>query len=147
MKRSSVCSVLLCVLALLWTAFIWSNSAKSAVESSGQSLQVLELLEPILLSLGLEGDTLHHLVRKSAHMAEFALLGALWSGGLRRYRFLLPFTLCFLTALVDETIQLYYPGRTGQITDLWVDLSGVVLGILVTALIVAMVKRSKRKNR
>ena len=127
-KHISLKCMFLCSLALLWTAFIWSNSAKSAVESSGQSLQVLDMLEPILMSLGLEWDTLHHLVRKAAHMTEFALLGALWFGGLGRTRFFPAITLCFLMALVDETIQLYYPGRSGQITDLWVDLSGVILG-------------------
>ena len=147
MKRISIWSVLLGILAILWTVFIWSNSAKSAVESSGQSLQVLDLLEPILLSLGLEWDTLHHLVRKAAHMIEFALLGALWSGGLRRYRFFPPFTLCFLTALIDETIQLGYPGRSGQITDLWVDLSGVVLGFVVSTLLVQLSRRTTVKSK
>ena len=143
MKKISIRAILLCGLALLWMAFIWSNSAKSAVVSSGQSLQVLDLLEPFLLSLGLDEDTLHYLVRKAAHMAEFALLGALWAGGMRGYRFLLPFILCFLTALVDETIQLYFPGRSGQITDLWVDLAGVALGILAATLIGRWLRKRK----
>ena len=145
MKKISSGAILLCGLALLWTMFIWSNSAKSAVVSSGQSLQVLDLLEPFLLSLGLDEDTLHYLVRKAAHMAEFALLGAFWAGGMRGWgcRFFPPFTLCFLTALVDETIQLYFPGRSGQITDLWVDLAGVALGILAAALIGRWLRKRK----
>ena len=62
---------------------------------------------------------------------------------MRRYRFFPPFTLCFLTALVDETIQLYFPGRSGQITDLWVDLAGVALGILAAALIGRWLRKRK----
>ena len=31
-----------------------------------------------------------------------------------------------LTALTDETIQLFVPGRSGQVTDIWIDFSGVM---------------------
>ncbi len=35
-----------------------------------------------------------------------------------------------LTALTDETIQLFVPGRSGQVTDVWIDFSGVLTGLL-----------------
>ena len=36
-----------------------------------------------------------------------------------------------LTALTDETIQLFSDGRSGQVTDVWLDSAGVLTGILV----------------
>ena len=31
-----------------------------------------------------------------------------------------------LTAMADETIQIYSPGRSSQVTDVWLDLAGVL---------------------
>ena len=36
-----------------------------------------------------------------------------------------------LTALTDETIQLFSEGRSSQVTDVWLDSAGVLAGILV----------------
>ena len=36
-----------------------------------------------------------------------------------------------LTALTDETIQMFSDGRSSQLTDVWLDLSGAMAGILV----------------
>ncbi len=35
-----------------------------------------------------------------------------------------------LTALTDETIQIFSPGRSSQVTDVWLDSAGVLAGIL-----------------
>ena len=147
-------TILLCLLALLCTAFIWSNSAKPAVESSGQSLQILAHIQGLLLSLGFDQEILHTLVRKAAHVAEFALLAALWTGFAgrmwrtdRKFALLFPFAACLVTALADETIQLGFEGRAGMIQDLWVDLIGVVLGIAFAGVVAVIFKRTKVRKR
>lgn len=144
-------TILLCLLAILWTAFIWSNSAKPAVESAGQSMLILEQVKGILLSLGFEEAFLHTLVRKSAHVVEFAVLGGLWMTFARRqwpherkFALILVFATCLMTALIDETIQLAFEGRAGMIQDLWVDLSGVVFAMGLIELMLAW-KRAKRR--
>lgn len=149
MRRAG--TILLCLLAFLWTAFIWSNSAKPAIESAGQSLQILEQVKEVLLSLGLEEESLHTLVRKTAHVVEFAVLGGLWMAFAgrqwtsdRKFACLLPFTLCLLSAVVDETIQLGFEGRAGMIQDLWVDLSGVILGMCFSGFLLAIAKGKRR---
>lgn len=43
-----------------------------------------------------------------------------------------------LTALCDETIQLFTDGRSGQITDVWIDFSGVTAGLIVGFLILCL---------
>ena len=141
----------LCCLVILWTAFIWSNSAKPAVESSGQSLQVLEWVKGTLLSMGFSADVLHVLVRKTAHVLECAVLGGLWSALTahqwsrdRKFAWILAFALCLMTALTDETIQLCFEGRAGMIVDLWVDLGGIVLGMIATGICFALGKAKRR---
>lgn len=143
--------LILLILAILWTGFVWSNSAKPAAESAGQSLQVLTWMKGFLLSLGLSEEILHTLVRKAAHVAEFAVLGGLWMAFAGRkwaadqkFARLLPVTLCLMTALVDETIQLGFEGRAGMIQDLWVDLIGIALGMCSVGLIFAAAKAQRR---
>ena len=48
-------------------------------------------------------------------------------------------------AFIDETIQLFVEGRGSSVADMWVDLAGAVIGILVSELIFRAI-RSKRGN-
>ena len=152
MRRAG--TILMCLLAILWTVFIWSNSAKPATESAGQSLQILEQIQGFLLSLGFDQEILHTLVRKAAHVIEFALLSILWTAFAgrqwshdRKFVLLLPFALCLMTAVIDETIQLGFEGRAGMIQDLWVDLSGVVIGMLCAVCVARFCKLVGRRKR
>ena len=54
---------------------------------------------------------------------------------------------------MDETIQRFIPGRSSQVTDVWIDMGGVVFGALV-ALVVLLIVRAlmafhhiKKENR
>ena len=49
-----------------------------------------------------------------------------------------------LTALTDETIQLFSLGRSSQVTDVWIDFAGVVTGTLLVFLVQAIVRRCKK---
>ena len=126
----------------LWTAvtvlyvlFIFHNSATVAVESSRQSGRVLALAKECLAGLGVESGWLsEHLIRKTAPFLEYSLYGVLlWNclgtyelrGKLRGVTFL---WLAMLIPFVDETIQLFTEGRSGQISDVWLDMSGVLFG-------------------
>ena len=72
-------------------------------------------------------------------MTEFALLGGLWEAawmtGVRAQKSWHSVQnscgLCLLTAMVDETIQIFVPGRGSQVTDVWIDFAGACLGVLV----------------
>ena len=45
-----------------------------------------------------------------------------------------------LTALTDETIQLFVPGRSGQVTDIWIDFSGVMTGLLAGLILLGLIR-------
>ena len=114
--------------------FIFSNSLQIAQVSSAQSGAVLDPLNRLLARLGLDGLTMRQ-IRKLAHLAEYALLGFLATLCLRVYtrRFVRhiswPLLFGLGTANADETIQTMVAGRSGQLTDVWLDFSGVCAGL------------------
>ena len=129
------------LLALLWLAFIWGRSLQPAAISSQESGAVLNGLTELLRALGLPALLDMTMVRKGAHMAEYALLALLGYGsGIRLERGLARrleglLLLCMGSALIDETIQLFVEGRSGQVSDIWVDLGGACLGLLAALLL------------
>ena len=120
--------------------FIFSNSMKIGEVSQGSSGRVLALLQGVLRRLGhpaLAQRLTDHIVRKLAHFCEYTLEGFLLMLCMRVYtrsyiwHISVPLLGGVLTALTDETIQIFSPGRSSQVTDVWLDSAGVLAGILV----------------
>ncbi len=137
-------AVAACVSLILWL----SSDSFSASATSGLLGRLLDLLIPDLDARTLA--SLHFLVRKSAHVAEYALLGvlafrALWlSLGTR----LLPagalaLGLVLAVAAVDESRQARSAVRTGSALDVALDGSG---GLAAVGLAVAH-RRWRRGRR
>ena len=127
--------------------FIFTNSMQIADVSSGASGKVLVWMQRILRHLGMPGaaDRLTmHIVRKLAHFCEYALEGFLLMLCMRVYsrhplrHISVPMLGGVLTALTDETIQLFTPGRSSQVTDVWLDSAGVLAGILAALVLLAL---------
>lgn len=80
----------------------------------------------------------HFLVRKAAHITEYAVLGWLaaraFSGSsqefLRRRWFLAGLMLIVLHALLDEYHQSFVPSRTGSLYDSGIDIAGGLIGLI-----------------
>lgn len=125
-----------------WVALVWGHSLIQGPQSSLESGMVVDLLRPVFEALGMADENLMGLVvRKTAHFSEYAVLGVLARGlfgSLRSERGVSPFPAALLVALVpvvDECIQLFVPGRSGQVTDVLIDLSGLAAGALVAHLV------------
>ena len=127
--------------------FIFSNSMAVAQVSSASSGRVLQLLQGALRRLGhpaLAQRLTQHVVRKMAHFCEYLLEGFLLMLCMRVYsrhplgHITVPMLGGVLTALTDETIQLYSPGRSSQVTDVWLDSVGVLAGILAALVLMAL---------
>lgn len=127
--------------------FIFSNSMAVAQVSSASSGRVLTLLQGALRRLGhpaLAQRLTQHVVRKMAHFCEYMLEGFLFMLCMRVYsrhplrHITVPMLGGVLTALTDETIQLYSPGRSSQVTDVWLDSVGVLAGILAALVLMAL---------
>ena len=127
--------------------FIFSNSMAVADVSSVSSGRVLQLLQAVLRRLGMPGLAQRltmHLVRKLAHFCEYLLEGFLLMLCMRVYsrhplrHITVPMLAGVLTALTDETIQLFSEGRSSQVTDVWLDSAGVLAGILIALVFMAL---------
>lgn len=135
---------------IFWTAltglyilFIFSNSLKTSDLSSADSGHVLRLVQNLLTSTGLEGKWLsEHIIRKAGHFTEYTGLGLILYQCVRSYEFgaerrlYLHGLAGFMVPFFDETIQLFVAGRSGQISDVWLDCSGVAAGSLIAALLI-----------
>lgn len=143
--------MVVCIALVVFTLFIWGNSMRTATQSAQQSGSVLVWMTPLLNAVHLPSVGFHTILRKLAHFSEYGLLGGLWATELwlgphpqkgRGAAIRLGF--CMLTAFLDETIQLFVPGRSGEVRDIWIDTSGALLGILFVCLICYVIKKWKR---
>lgn len=135
MKRNARRNILLWTLIGLTLCYIWGNSLLPAEASGAFSTAVKEWLNQLLsLFFPGEGITDTGLLRKSAHAIEFAVFGAevtlLFAPAFLRR---LPIVAAFgvFVPLIDETIQLFVEGRAGQVRDIWIDMGGFTVGVLL----------------
>ena len=120
------------ILILLNLALIWGNSMLTGLSSEAVSGGVLAFLGRFLPVLLTEAG--HTLLRKAAHFSEFALLGLLYCGRHRLVKGETPVHLMgfgLAVACIDETIQIFTPGRASSLIDVWIDASGFALGLLL----------------
>ena len=117
--------------------FIWHNSLQPANLSEQQSLIFAQIAQYLLqgtVGLGFPLYEADHIIRKLAHMTEFAMLGGAVFCAMRQFRLrrgwviFLSLLLGLLAACVDEYLQQFSPGRAMQLSDVGIDFAGVCLG-------------------
>ena len=89
-------------------------------------------------------------VRKLAHFSLYFLMGVLSFLTVVSYkkfrlflRFLISYLFSVLYAVSDEIHQLFVPGRSGEIRDVFVDSCGVILSLLIISIICNLSKKVK----
>lgn len=157
MKRKRILSMLI-VLALV---FIWGNSLVSRELSGAISDTIMEKMNAAAEKLGLGADAFtymsdedgdgvaeqptSHLIRKAAHVTEYAVFAALVFLRLEstgKKRFFTALGLGALTGAIDETLQIF-SHRGSQVQDVVIDAAGALLGICIAALLVRCRSRGK----
>lgn len=129
--------VFVVVLTLLTVLFIFSQSLPGIEASKQESLQVQELVEPALEVAVGKGNVTNNLVRKLAHITEFMALGlelSVLSLLIGKHSVGFTAVTAVLTALCDETIQIFSK-RGSQVQDVWLDISGAILGAMLALLV------------
>lgn len=140
------------ILTILWTFIIFSFSLQSGEDSSEISSGFgAWLMEHVLSVFSIDDmsteqlDSFHFLIRKCAHFTEFFILGVFMYLTLKQTTIIhkagIGIVLCMVVAAMDETIQLFMDGRSGQLTDVLLDSCGGLVGIWVAYLIASRVKR------
>ena len=127
------------IAALAFTGFIFYNSSLPAPVSDETSYFFVDLIAWInaFLDKPVPLPVMNHYIRKTAHFTEYFVQALLLCNAFRAGRtdrnnshgYILFLSL--LTAVLDEYIQLFSPGRSGQVTDILLDFSGGFSGWLV----------------
>lgn len=150
------------ILALIWMCVIFAFSAQTKEESSAVSESLSyrmvcstghffhwNLDEEQMREIA---NTIEYFVRKGAHMTEFAILSVLlfvwlglWEMTLLR-RSVAAFLATAVYAASDEIHQLFVAGRSGRISDVLIDSSGALLGVIVFILLGRLIQTIRRRR-
>ncbi len=132
-------------LVVLTLAFIWGNSFVPGDVSGEISGGIFEIVAGLFVLFGVKGQLV---LRKLAHLSEFTALGffltGLWRNLKRRERLTPPLLLGLAAACLDETIQIFSPGRGSSLIDVWIDFGGVCFGFLLSWGLRLFLDRKKR---
>jgi VanZ family protein len=109
------------------------SSPQMSAENTGS------LIRPLLAWVGLAPahvDLVHGLVRKGAHVTEYAILAALWRrafargvGGGPALHTALALGISVGCAVIDETHQSFLAARTGAVRDVMLDSFGALAAV------------------
>jgi VanZ family protein len=124
---------------ILWMLFIFSAStdAMSADHTSRFLVPFLRWLMPNASAPTIE--TIHFLIRKGSHLAEYAIFAALLWRAIHygtqlyasfRFEALLVFFLALIYAAGDEYHQSFVETRGSSAGDVLIDVGGILLGLL-----------------
>ena len=125
---------------LLWMAFVFFMSTEiGAASNTGRVLvPILRWLNPAITDEAIE--RIHFIVRKCAHVTEYAVLALLVLRALRiwrdrpagRWSWSLAFAALAISAAyaaTDEIHQLWVPDRTPSLHDVMIDSAGAAIGL------------------
>lgn len=129
------------ILMIIWMAFIFIMSSFDSAESGSQSNIIVNIIANIFKINNYE--VISFIVRKIAHFMEYLILGILVTNvfnvhGKKQY---ISIIVCIIYAISDEIHQLFVPGRSCQIFDMFIDSLGSSTGTLIFCLI-----KKLRKN-
>lgn len=151
MKNSERILKILYVTLTISLILVWGQSCLNKEQSTVSSDFVIDRIEPVdELKNGDEAahaeyQFLHDLVRKLAHVIEYAAVGfqVMCILYLRKKDSLKYYAICLYFGLtvgfLDESIQIL-SSRGPLILDLWIDLGGVVVGILAAFVLRAVIQ-------
>lgn len=118
--------------SIMFMIIIFWFSHQTGTESSGLSIYIFNWLENHLHIIVPE-----LIIRKMAHMGEYALLAFTFIYGFSKNKLILQKILLFslsstfLYACSDEFHQLFIAGRSGQLVDVMIDTMGGVIAIIL----------------
>lgn len=123
-------------------AFIFILSAQQAEESAAESGAVLQWLESVFGT-----DLTDFIVRKAAHILEYAALGFFAGGAFlstfKKNTVLFQILSCTAYACSDEIHQYFVQGRSCQLRDVLIDLIGIIIGVCMVNFIDYMLRGQK----
>lgn len=151
------------ILLILWMNLIMCFSGENAEISGGRSARILvgivNIFDPSA-NVTLENydtiealDNCEKVIRKLAHMFEYAVLAMLaWSVLFgfrhlpRRFAYIIPVVLVCIMGSIDEKNQAVTPGRYGSQIDVCIDMLGAVSAVVTAYRLTCRYRRAVLKQ-
>lgn len=124
------------IIMVLIFMFSAQNASQSSSLSSGLTQQVYQRVVSNFPHFPISLSTFHVVIRKLAHFSIYFSLGfTIYFAMVNHHVASIPWSLliCVLYACSDEFHQLFVEGRAGLLSDVLIDSSGALLGILMMA--------------
>ena len=160
MARTIFRIVLIMLLCLTFYK-IFQFSSENATESSSRSGEIIRKIINIFpytknLSISTKEKIVKKaqpIIRKLAHFSIYAIVGILIMTFVSTYKLLLWKKLLISIivglgyAISDEFHQTFIPGRSGELRDVLIDTSGVICGIIIVLIVIAVYKALGEKYK
>ncbi|HBI73812.1 MAG TPA: hypothetical protein DEG06_04480 [Lachnospiraceae bacterium] len=153
-KLSWLPAAIIMIIIFLFSAKPAVSSAESSRTIANAVLNIAEnFMDPAQWQEDRDNvlDTVDHIVRKTAHFMEYAILASAielhyWITKRKGIRFiLLSILFSFLYAATDEFHQLFVPGRSGEFKDVMIDTVGAATGAFLFYFLLILIEHIKRK--
>ena len=151
MKSKKIITI---ILVLLWMILVFYLSNQVSTESSklsgGLTHKILEALHMLDGKTIGQQEVIETIIRKLAHFCLYTLGGILILLHINLYKIsdknkvIISYSIGTAYAITDELHQLFVPGRSGEIRDVFIDSLGIITGIIIIRLYLKMIKRGRR---
>ena len=129
--KKNILRIVLIILILCWMYMVFGFSNAGGEESTGLSTRIAK----IFIKNEVYIEFVENIIRKLAHLTEYAIGGVLVYSLILTYKlkskfqFLFSWILVTVYAITDEVHQLFIPGRSGRIIDVYIDTLGALIGM------------------
>ena len=160
MKKLRIISAIVTILIMILIfGFSSQNREESATVSRGLTQYIADIISYILkLTENQKLDlisNIHGLIRKIAHFIIYTSLGISSTAFFISYLYkkrksitlITSVGFCCFYAITDEIHQIFVDGRAFQLSDLAVDLGGVVLGTIVFTMLISLINKIINKRK
>ena len=160
-NKIKVKRIIFVVLIVLNCSTIFYFSNQVADDSSAESSRFVEFISEIIPSIknmqepaktNLKANILTPIVRKSAHLSIYTLLGIFTYGFVNTFeidnkkKILYAIAFCICYSISDEIHQMFVDGRSCELRDVIIDTSGAFIGIILANGLTRLINKRKKET-
>ena len=159
--NKKIIKIIFGILVITWmiTVFTLSNEpANKSSNTSGNTIRAIINIFPNIRNMSeIEKEqivsNLQPIARKLAHFSLYTVGGILIYSCINALnvnlnkKIIISFLIGGIYAISDEFHQLFIPGRSGELRDVCIDSSGVLLGIGIMILVIQLFEKICRKKQ
>lgn|SRR5699024_1155791 len=149
-------TILWLMVVLVMGLIFYLSSEPADVSREGSIVitdKVLEFLQGALPDTYVDGESMNHFIRKSAHFLIYMVLGIFTYLACSQHRknvsfnVIMTMVICVLYAISDEVHQLFVPGRSGEVGDVFIDGLGALLGVFFVLIMTWVVRKTRKLDQ